>query len=53
MVGIGSNAHVVQVLYYIPPNWEELKSKILEAIKNDEQPEIFDILLAEVCDFMT
>ena len=53
MVGISNNAHVIQVLYYIPPSWLDLKAKILEAIKNDEQPKIFEELLAEVCNFMT
>ena len=36
-----------------PPTWEELKPKILEAIKKDEQPEAFETLLADVTNFMT
>ena len=36
-----------------PPTWEELKPKILEAIKKDEQPEVFEALLADVSNFMT
>ena len=36
-----------------PPSWEELKAKILAAIKKDEQPEVFEALLADVRNFMT
>ena len=36
-----------------PPSWEELKAKILAAIKKDEQPEVFEAILAEVSSFMT
>ena len=36
-----------------PPTWEQLKAKILQAIKKDEQPESFEALLAEVRNFMT
>ena len=36
-----------------PPNWEQLKAKILEAIKKDEKPEVFESLLADVRNFMT
>ena len=36
-----------------PPSWEELKAKILAAIKKDEQPEVFEALLADVSNFMT
>ena len=35
------------------PSWEELKAKILEAIKKDEKPEIFETLLSDVHNFMT
>ena len=31
-----------------PLSWEELKSKILEAIQKDEQPKVFEALLANV-----
>ena len=31
-----------------PPSWEELKPKILEAIQKDEQPKVFEALLANV-----
>ena len=36
-----------------PPSWEEMKAKILAAINRDEQPEVFEALLADVIDFMT
>ena len=36
-----------------PPTWEELKPKILAAIKKDEQQEVFEALLADVRSFMT
>ena len=36
-----------------PPTWEPLKAKILEAIKKDEQPEVFESLLADARNFMT
>ena len=36
-----------------PPRWEELKAKILSAIKKDEQQEVFEAILAEVSSFMT
>ena len=36
-----------------PPSWEELKAKILAAIKKDEQQEVFEALLADVSNFMT
>ena len=36
-----------------PPSWEELKAKILAAIKKDEQPEVFESLLADARNFMT
>ena len=35
------------------PSWEELKAKILAAIKKDEQAEVFEALLADVRNFMT
>ena len=34
------------------PAWEQLKAKILQAIKKDEQPESFEALLADVRNFM-
>ena len=36
-----------------PPTWAQLKAMILEAIKKDEQPEVFEALLADVNNFMT
>ena len=36
-----------------PLTWEPLKAKILKAIKKDEQPEVFEALLADVRNFMT
>ena len=36
-----------------PPAWEPLKAKILAAIKKDEQPEVFEALLADVHNLMT
>ena len=36
-----------------PPTWAQLKAKILAAIKKDEQPEVFEALLADVRNFMT
>ena len=33
--------------------WEQLKAKILQAINKDEQPEVFEALLADVRNFMT
>ena len=36
-----------------PPTWAQLKAKILAAIKKDEQPEVFEAMLAEVSSFMT
>ena len=36
-----------------PPNWEQLKARILQAIKKNEQPEVFEALLADVRNFMT
>ena len=35
------------------PSWEQLKAKILQAIKKDEQPEVFEALLTDVRNFMT
>ena len=35
------------------PNWGELKAKITKAIKNDEEPEVFEALAAEMSNFMT
>ena len=35
-----------------PPTREQLKAKILQAIKKDEQPESFEALLADVRNFM-
>ena len=35
------------------PSWEELKAKVLAAIKKDEQAEVFEALLADVSNFMT
>ena len=35
------------------PTWEQLKAKILQAIKKDEQSEVFEALLADVSNFMT
>ena len=35
-----------------PPTWEQLKARILQAIKKDEQPEVFEALLADVNNFM-
>ena len=35
-----------------PPTWEQLKAKILQAIKKDEQPEVFEALLADVGNYM-
>ena len=35
------------------PSWQQLKAKILQAIKKDEQPEVFEALLADVSNFMT
>ena len=34
-------------------NWEQLKAMILQAIKKDEQPDVFEALLADVSNFMT
>ena len=36
-----------------PPTWEQLKAKVLAAIKKDEQAEVFEALLADVQNFMT
>ena len=36
-----------------PPTWAQLKAMILEAIKKDEQAEVFEALLADVRNFMT
>ena len=36
-----------------PPSWEELKAKIFAAIKKDEQPDVFEALLADVSNLMT
>ena len=33
--------------------WEQLKAKILQAIKRDEQAEVFEALLADVTNYMT
>ena len=35
------------------PTWEQLKAKVLAAIKKDEQAEVFEALLADVQNFMT
>ena len=35
-----------------PPSWDKLKPMILEAIKNDEQPAVFEALLADVSNLM-
>ena len=35
------------------PTWEQLKQNTLQAIKRDEQPEVFEALLADVQNFMT
>ena len=54
LVGICKKAHVIQVLYCTPPppTWEELKAKIHTAIKQDDQPKVFEKLLADVRNFM-
>ena len=36
-----------------PKTWDELKQEILDAIKNDDSPDVFERLLTEVQDFMT
>ena len=36
-----------------PPSWEELKAKILAAINEDKQPEVFEAMFADVSNFMT
>ena len=36
-----------------PPSWEEIKPKIHAAIKKDEQPEVFEALLADLLNYMT
>ena len=36
-----------------PPTWAQLKAMILQAIKNDEQPKVFEALLADVRNLMT
>ena len=36
-----------------PPSWAQLKAMILQAIKKDEQPPVFEGLLADVRNFMT
>ena len=35
-----------------PQTWEQLKALILTAIKMDEQPDVFEALLADVMEFM-
>ena len=35
------------------PTWEQLNAKILQAIKRDEQPEVFQALLADLSNLMT
>ena len=35
-----------------PPAWPQLKAMILQAIKKDEQAEVFEALLADVGNFM-
>ena len=35
-----------------PPTWEQLKAKVLAAIKKDEQPDHFEALLVEVTAFI-
>ena len=32
--------------------WEQLKAKIIQAIKKDEEPGVFDALLVDVNNFM-
>ena len=36
-----------------PPTWAQLKAMILQAINKDDQPEVFEALLADVRNFMT
>ena len=36
-----------------PKTWNDLKQEILDAIKNDDSPDVFERLLTEVQDFMT
>ena len=54
-MGGGSSASASEPLIGTdqPPSWEELKAKILAAIKKDEQAEVFEALLADVSNFMT
>ena len=33
--------------------WEELKARILEAMGEDEQPQVFEALLADTSNYMT
>ena len=35
-----------------PPTWEQLKAKVLAAIKKDEQPDHFEAILVEVTAFI-
>ena len=36
-----------------PTTWAQLKAMILQAIEKDEQPQVFEALLADVRNFMT
>ena len=35
------------------PTWEQLKVMIIQAIKKDDEPQVFEALLANVSNFMT
>ena len=53
--GLGLSASVSEPVSGMDPQstWEPLKAKILQAIKKDEQPEVFEALLVDVRNFMT
>ena len=52
-MGLGSSATSSEPLPRQPPTWAQLKAMIHESIKKDDQPVVFEALLADVDNYMT
>ena len=52
-MGLGSSANPSEPLPRPPPSWAQLKAMIHESIKKDDQPVVFEALLADVDNYMT
>ena len=53
MPSIPSMPRLPRRCFGAPKTWDDLKQEILDAIKNDDSPDVFERLLTEVQDFMT